>query len=1735
MKRGLMAILLSLSMIVGSLQGAVGVLAAEEVAPEMETQPEVLEEVIQNALQDAAVEAGDTAGESDYDMQQYDAAEIERARQSDVEIEGIDVDVMYLDWGEDEEEDTAVSTSDSSTTSSNQIVLVLDSSGSMSGKPMTELKKACNNFIDDILNSDPSAEIGIVDYNSSVTVHKFGGKNFTNNRSRLRKTINSLTAGGGTAMNAGLVNADYLLRGSTASQKIIIQMADGEPNEGATYYGTDARYTKNEYVDLEGNTFSYPGSHGYHSAIYETFSNIKSKYNIFSLGFFHSMSGTTKQFAGVFMNDIQNQGYTEVTNADYLSFNLEEIAQNINSEHVVLNKSSLVLNKGESAQLNLIFKDSYTSPDRTVTWKSNSEKVAVVDNTGKVTAKGTGNCTIYAEAGGHRASCRVAVGGKIVTGNDTEIIVHCNKNGQSSDKDKYVLADGASITFDGMTYKTNSKGKATISGFDHGEIQVEMSGYTMVSLTPEQLKSNGNEVWLEKEDDNPVINHIWIDGVDVLHKELSMSLVKAEATDITVDVDWRKDKYGKIKLVQKTSSAEFESEKTSISLVLKDKFDISSDLYVQVQDSRGHSVQRKLNLATGNKLFDGVGIEFGEKTTVTLPEDWPLIGGSELEADLTKLNLNNSKINVSIEDGKVKGTIGINLHRYTNDEKEDDPSQRDKENEFIWERFKKAKKKNDPKETKKFLTELKSKYGDAMEGYKLSWGVKAETNVVGYFEGYIDKDFHFQFLDGGLIINPKAEANWHGQGVAPIIPIPWYWEATIKGEIEAKFALAYNEAHKFIPSGAIDMKLGGGIGAGVGIYDVASFGGGGELELNPGFEFYSDSRKTYMEFNVNLKFYIKLKVGFFTKQWDAPPLNLVHVDNSEKAKSSVYSEYLEEVYDEEDYEVQDLGYLEDGTFDMRVSTVSSDDFIFGTNRYDETKPEIVQLEAGTAFAAWIDCSTTDNNDIHVYYSYFDGKTWSDPAIVDGDDTPDFSCSLASDGHKAYIAWQNMNRSVSADDTLSTIASAMDIKVAEYNADTNSFTVSNITDNNGCLDMLPVVSASSEGTAVAYVENADGEWFANDGSNAVKVSRKADGTWSEGKEVAGSLNMVNSMAVNVDEDAAHVAYAVDTDGSLESVDDLEVYLDGKRLTNNDSFDIAPFYVDGTLYFNSNGTIVRYNGSETEKIAENNTIAGDAKLVKKGDDAVMLYKAKDDIAGIIYGVFYDHGSSKWGEAVPLTGKDADITSFDAIWNEDGLQLLCNSVKLTEKGLAGEVGRESYAETTLLLKTVDLKSALSLESLAYDEEDIAENSALPIVLNVKNTGTKTLETIKVEVSDDKDILDTVEFNGNLLPGTEGSLELSYLVRKEDLGKTLTVKCIPVGGKVKEGDNTTGTVELKYTDLAVDKLDWGMIDSENAEIYGTIENKGFSDFGKFTISLRKDKENGEVVGSYAIDGGLKKGEDTNISFQAPYSAGSVYYVTLDHEGEVDDNPGNDYDFVVVNNEEVVAERVLQSINVTKTVTDYNEGDTLKLDDLKVSAVYDDGSAADVTDDAVIDHSKVNMNEDGSYKLIVTYKDKSQEVTINVHRTALVIAAKQKVDISSCFKKEGINAYTIPKAEKKFASVNKRGIVKGKKPGTVSVNGCTKSGKGGEVIESFTVIVEKPSFTQKKLSLNVGETAELGGYLKDITKLKPTSWGSKKENVATVDANGKLTAVSAGTTNITVYFGEGKNAAKLKMKVTVQ
>ncbi|RLB12572.1 MAG: hypothetical protein DRG82_16925, partial [Deltaproteobacteria bacterium] len=102
------------------------------------------------------------------------------------------------------------------------VVLVLDRSSSMTGRPLADLQEASKSFID---NLGPQHRSAVVSYESTVRVEE----DLTSDKSRLKAAIDNLVAAGKTAMFDGAYEALTLLSLQTGRRGVIV-IGDGDDN-----------------------------------------------------------------------------------------------------------------------------------------------------------------------------------------------------------------------------------------------------------------------------------------------------------------------------------------------------------------------------------------------------------------------------------------------------------------------------------------------------------------------------------------------------------------------------------------------------------------------------------------------------------------------------------------------------------------------------------------------------------------------------------------------------------------------------------------------------------------------------------------------------------------------------------------------------------------------------------------------------------------------------------------------------------------------------------------------------------------------------------------------------------------------------------------------------------------------------------------------------------------------------------------------------------------------------------------------------------------------------------------------------------------------------------------------------------------------------------------------------------------------------------------------------------------
>ena len=146
------------------------------------------------------------------------------------------------------------------------VVLMLDISGSMYGDPMDAMKLAATEICKSFLQNNPTTVISIVVFGSDVKYLPYSSDLTT-----LSNYISGLSDDGLTNMYGGMEQVKLILNNSNGERKSVIIMADGIPNEGSSDYTIDYGYDSYQNAALQFDN-----------------ENLKTDATVYSIGFFHN-------------------------------------------------------------------------------------------------------------------------------------------------------------------------------------------------------------------------------------------------------------------------------------------------------------------------------------------------------------------------------------------------------------------------------------------------------------------------------------------------------------------------------------------------------------------------------------------------------------------------------------------------------------------------------------------------------------------------------------------------------------------------------------------------------------------------------------------------------------------------------------------------------------------------------------------------------------------------------------------------------------------------------------------------------------------------------------------------------------------------------------------------------------------------------------------------------------------------------------------------------------------------------------------------------------------------------------------------------------------------------------------------------------------------------------------------------------------------------------------------------
>ena len=198
---------------------------------------------------------------------------------------------------------------------------------------------------------------------------------------------------------------------------------------------------------------------------------------------------------------------------------------------VTLDKTDLTLDVNGTAKLNATVKpDDATT--KTVTWKSDNEGVAIVDNSGNVTAKAAGTATITATVDGKSASCKVTVNGQTTT-------VPVQSVGLNQTTLELIAGKEATLT---ATVKPDDATNKTVTWSSNNETvaTVDNNGKVTAKVGDKQATCNVKVTAADVAVESVTLNQSSLELVAGKEATLTATVKPESATDKTVT--WTSDK-----------------------------------------------------------------------------------------------------------------------------------------------------------------------------------------------------------------------------------------------------------------------------------------------------------------------------------------------------------------------------------------------------------------------------------------------------------------------------------------------------------------------------------------------------------------------------------------------------------------------------------------------------------------------------------------------------------------------------------------------------------------------------------------------------------------------------------------------------------------------------------------------------------------------------------------------------------------------------------------------------------------------------------------------------------------------------------------------------------------------------------------------------------------------------------------------------------------------------------------
>ena len=686
-------------------------------------------------------------------------------------------------------------------------------------------------------------------------------------------------------------------------------------------------------------------------------------------------------------------------------------------------------------------------------------------------------------------------------------------------------------------------------------------------------------------------------------------------------------------------------------------------------------------------------------------------------------------------------------------------------------------------------------------------------NAAGYVKLKLDDNGSvIGFEEGGMTAALEA-------GGSVKVPLWWivYSEFGVSGSVDGKICLTMNPQKVITPSGELNLAIKPHItlGADAVVVDIK---GGIEGEIGGKASFPWRSFSNSVSAYLTGKLYIQADTivpglsGY--KDWKFSRLELYpNLGKTTKSISKMTYKRSAPVTKKEIQSVKKSQNLLDSAQESLV--------------YENAKPSIMTFADGTALMTYLD-DTEENSggQTTLMYRLYQNGAWSDGKPVDKTGRLDTAAQMFSHNGFTYVMYENSDVAITEDMSEEEILQHLTLKVARYDEESQTFDKV-ITLREAGKNWSYKYQFASDGTDLYAVwgENSSGDALLEEGKTKIYRSKLTEDGWSAPEELYRTNDTISDFAYGY----------VGDKFSLAMVQGETLLVNGETIATADTGMQAVKCIDGKIYFIQDGTLMRYDGGETENLR----IACSSSYDVYED--VVYWIGQDNFNSEIY-------KQKIGEesiAAALTEDGGYVSGFALLENSEE-----PGVVYTEQEV--DTSKENpYGATVLKYKYETKRSQAEVTNIAYDVLSFGTDKENPILITVSNTGTADLNHVKITVKDASgNVLYEGPFVDKLAAGMQSEQEILISVPADFTTSDITVS-VTSDETFEQQLTAKQTIETVTSDLAVAAKNKDLI---------TVTNNGGNEAENVSLVVKDGGENGNVIYTETLET-LSSGQSKDIS----------------------------------------------------------------------------------------------------------------------------------------------------------------------------------------------------------------------------------------------------------------------------------